>query len=171
MTHANRGKWLESAIEHAAEVAAVRGEGSLVKLATPYVLPREGTERRFIRRRSTVDFVGCVDGRAVAFDAKATARKSLPHRNVHPHQIQWLKEWSRAGGVGSLLVGFSATPIVYLVGLDWYLAALADRVKSIPEKAMEVALANPAHVVHVVRGGRGYSLDWVGAFRTHIKAL
>lgn len=165
--HANRGKWLETAIESSAETALKRGEGALVKLATPYVLPEgpDGT-RRITRQRSTVDFIGQAGGVPVAFDAKAVHLDRLPLSHVQQHQVQFLVDFKRAGGVGALLVAFGAHR-AYLCDVLWWIEwerlAKAGGRKSVRVEAFRQAADSIDRVAAVVAGARGYALDWPGA--------
>ncbi|TGA99452.1 hypothetical protein E4665_03770 [Sporolactobacillus shoreae] len=46
-------------------------------------------------KKSTVDFISCLNGRGLAFDAKRTR---FPLANVHEHQVRYLKrylDWRR----------------------------------------------------------------------------
>lgn len=159
------------AIERSARIARGRGEGVLVKLATPYLLPREGQDRRFVRQRSTVDFVGTVGGRAVAFDCKVTRQHSLPHKNVHQHQLDWLQDFAQAGGLAGLILGYEDYG-VWLASIEWYLdyRQHVPR-KSLPAPSVATAAESSCMAWKVVRGGRSYPLDWVQAFRRYGEAL
>lgn len=60
-------------------------------------------------RKGPVDYLGSVKGLGIAFDAKSTKGKSMPLKNIHRHQITFLRKWTESGqGVAFLLVEFSS---------------------------------------------------------------
>jgi len=75
------------------------------KIETPIVMTSEG----LVMKPSTVDFFGCVGGRAIAFDAKETKNKtSFPLSNIHQHQLDFLDYWSECGGIAFFLIHFTS---------------------------------------------------------------
>ena len=163
-SHANRGKWLETAIENAAAVAAKRGEGALVKLATPYLLPKDGPggTQRILRQRSTVDFVGVVAGVPVAFDAKAAESEYVAVKRLQDHQAQFLIDFKRAGGIGAVLIAFGVGR-AYLADVAWWMQWAVGGRKRLHSPDFRDAAADLDLVVPVPAGSRGYALDWPGA--------
>ncbi|MCO7127786.1 Holliday junction resolvase RecU [Sporolactobacillus shoreicorticis] len=73
------------------------------KVATPL---KKTKNSAFYSEKSTVDFIGCLNGRGLAFDAKETKRPSLPLANVHEHQTRYLMRYRDCGGHAFLLVRF-----------------------------------------------------------------
>lgn len=58
--------------------------------------------------KSTVDFDGCYQGRAIYFEAKSTTNKtSFPLNMIQPHQIAHLEKTDACGALCFLLVEFS----------------------------------------------------------------
>ena len=41
--------------------------------------------------KSTVDYIGAVQGIPVCFDAKECGGADVPLRNIHPHQIAFME--------------------------------------------------------------------------------
>lgn len=66
-----------------------------------------GNKKFFAAKRdeSLFDF-WLFNGRFFAIEAKQTAEKSLPYKNIKPHQIENLSLVSQLGGVGIFLVNF-----------------------------------------------------------------
>lgn len=60
------------------------------------------------RDESLFDF-WLFNGRFFAIEAKQTAEKSLPYKNIQPHQIENLKLVHDQGGVGIFLINFKST--------------------------------------------------------------
>lgn len=67
----------------------------------------------YFEQRSTVDYIGAVQGIPVCFDAKECATDTFPLQNVHEHQIQFMKEFENQGGVAFLLIYFAHKDIFY----------------------------------------------------------
>jgi recombination protein U len=64
---------------------------------------------------STIDFYGVFSydnngqkvGKAIAFDAKETeSTTSFPLKNIHQHQLEYLKLWNEIGGEGFFFIHF-----------------------------------------------------------------
>jgi len=113
------GHWLEAAVIASARAYQTRGVACIQKIATPAGQTKDG---RFYRERSTVDFVGVYMGAPVAFDAKVTQKPYLQHYNVHDHQLEFLRAFTKAKGIGALLVAFENQGIggSFFVHVDWY---------------------------------------------------
>ena len=60
----------------------------------------------YFEKKSTVDYIGVVQGIPICFDAKETSKKSLPLKNIHPHQIEFMDKFEAQGGIAFLLVHF-----------------------------------------------------------------
>lgn len=109
MPTANRGMQLEHEIESSNRAYMLKGIAVIQKVATPFkpLRDKQGNFSRLIpAEKSTVDFIGCLNGRALAFDAKETKRPSLPLANVHEHQTHYLLRYRDCGGHAFLLVRF-----------------------------------------------------------------
>lgn len=69
----------------------------------------------YFETRSTVDYMGAVQGIPICFDAKETKTKSLPMENIHEHQIHFMQRFAHHGGIAFLLVHFSLLDQTYLL--------------------------------------------------------
>ncbi|OPL07504.1 MAG: hypothetical protein AVO33_05110 [delta proteobacterium ML8_F1] len=94
----------------------------------------------FFEKKSTVDFVGIVQGIPVAFDAKETDLKSLPLYNIHAHQVDYMKHFTYQGGLAFIIVHFKYYDEYYLIPFELILEYFTESKKkgrqSIPYKAM-----------------------------------
>lgn len=68
--------------------------------------------------KSTVDYIGAVQGIPVCFDAKECAVSTFPLQNIHPHQIAFMKEFEAQGGVAFIILSFTAENEIYYVPFD-----------------------------------------------------
>lgn len=60
----------------------------------------------YFEQKSTVDYIGVVQGIPVCFDAKECATDRFPLANVHEHQIQFMDEFEQQSGISFLLLYF-----------------------------------------------------------------
>lgn len=80
----------------------------------------------YFEEKSTVDFVGVSEGVPFCFDAKETAQKNLPLKNIHLHQIQYMHDFINNGGKAFLLVRFSKADEVYYLPFKMLFKAYND---------------------------------------------
>lgn len=78
-------------------------------------VPIRMTQQGMVATLSTVDFYGVFSysnrtqrrGIPIAFDAKeCESTTSFPLKNIHQHQLEYLKLWTHCGGLGFFLVHF-----------------------------------------------------------------
>ena len=68
--------------------------------------------------KSTVDYIGAVQGIPVCFDAKECSVKTFPLQNIHPHQIAFMKEFEEQGGIAFIILSYTSVDEVYYVPFD-----------------------------------------------------
>lgn len=68
--------------------------------------------------KSTVDYIGAVQGIPVCFDAKECAVKTFPLQNIHPHQIAFMNEFQEQGGIAFIILAFTSENEIYYVPFD-----------------------------------------------------
>ncbi|GAU76200.1 Holliday junction resolvase RecU [Fusibacter sp. 3D3] len=93
--------------------------------------------KAFFEKKSTVDFLGIIQGVCVAFDTKETNLKSLPLNNIHAHQIEYMADIEGQGGLAFIIVHFKFNDTFYLVPYEIirnYVSS--DKRRSIPYKSM-----------------------------------
>lgn len=67
----------------------------------------------YFDQKSTVDYIGAVQGVPVCFDAKECATDTFPLANIHEHQVQFMKDFEEQGGVSFFLIYFSKREMFY----------------------------------------------------------
>lgn len=69
--------------------------------------------------KSTVDYIGVVQGIPICFDAKEISSKTFALQNIHRHQFEFMEEFEMQGGVSFLLVYFHIYgEIIYVPFVD-----------------------------------------------------
>ena len=69
----------------------------------------------YFEQQSTVDYIGVAQGMALCFDAKETRYKNLPLKNIHAHQVSFMEDFMRQGGISFLLVRFDWADEIFLL--------------------------------------------------------
>jgi recombination protein U len=78
-------------------------------------VPIRMTQQGMVATLSTIDFYGVFSydkgrkkiGKAIAFDAKeCESTTSFPLKNIHQHQLEYLKLWIELGGEGFFFIHF-----------------------------------------------------------------
>lgn len=122
-TRGLRGSALEELLNVTNDVYRSRGLALIQKIPTP-ITPMEidKTTRHitlaYFDQRSTVDYIGAVQGIPVCFDAKECASDTFPLANVHPHQIAFMDEFRKQDGAAFLIIGFTARDEMYLLPFE-----------------------------------------------------
>lgn len=110
-TRGLRGNELEEMINVTNDLYRQKSLGIVQKVPTPIKPITIDKEKRVItlayfEQKSTVDYIGVIQGVAVCFDAKETSKNFLPINNIHKHQIEFMKDFKRQGGEAFLVVHF-----------------------------------------------------------------
>lgn len=119
-TRGLRGSALEDMINHSNEVYREKKLALIQKIPTPITPITIEKDTRHITlayfdQKSTVDYIGTVQGIPVCFDAKECRVKTFPLQNIHEHQIQFMKEFEEQGGIAFIILSFTAMNEVYYV--------------------------------------------------------
>ena len=69
----------------------------------------------FLTQKSTVDYIGVVQGIPVCFDAKETAVDTFPLQNIHPHQIRFMQNFEKQNGIAFIIIYYSQRDEFYYV--------------------------------------------------------
>lgn len=117
-----RGSTLEDLINHTNERYLDRGLAVIQKVPTPITPVQIEKESRHITlayfdQRSTVDYIGAVQGIPVCFDAKECATQTFPLANIHEHQIRFMNAFEKQGGIAFFLIHFTEEEEYYYVPL------------------------------------------------------
>lgn len=117
-----RGSTLEELVNRTNEIYREKGLALIQKIPTPITPVRMDKESRHITlayfdQRSTVDYIGAVQGVPVCFDAKECASETFPLQNIHPHQVNFMKEFEKQGGTAFFLIYYSHMEEFYYLTL------------------------------------------------------
>lgn len=113
-----RGSAFEELINLTIERYRELGLALIQKVPTPITpIQIDQTTRHitlaYFEKKSTVDYIGAVQGIPVCFDAKECAEDTFSLQNVHEHQFAFMDEFERQEGVAFLLVYYTAKEQYY----------------------------------------------------------
>ena len=113
-----RGSVLEDMINRTIERLRERGLALIPKVPTPITPINIDKQSRHITlayfdQKSTVDYIGAVQGIPVCFDAKECAADTFPLANLHEHQVAFMTDFEKQDGISFLLLYFSSRQEFY----------------------------------------------------------
>lgn len=113
-----RGSTLEELINRTNEKYRESGLALIQKVPTPITPIKIDKEHRHItlayfEQKSTVDYIGIVQGVPICFDAKECTVETFPLQNIHEHQVNFMGEFEKQDGVSFFLLYFSSKDIFY----------------------------------------------------------
>lgn len=113
-----RGSTLEELINRTNDKYREQHLALIQKIPTPITPINMDKESRHITlayfdQKSTVDYIGTVQGIPVCFDAKESASDTFSLQNIHPHQVQFMKEFEEQEGIAFFLISFTAEDFFY----------------------------------------------------------
>lgn len=117
-TRGLRGSTLEEMINRTNEKYREKGLALIQKVPTPITPINIDKESRHITlayfdQKSTVDYIGAVQGIPVCFDAKESAGLTFSLQNIHEHQIEFMLDFERQQGIAFFLIHFTSEDILY----------------------------------------------------------
>lgn len=144
-----RGSTLEELINRTNEKYRESGLALIQKIPTPITPIRIDKEHRHITlayfdQKSTVDYIGAVQGLPVCFDAKECAQDTFALANTHEHQVQFMKEFEAQGGIAFFLIYYSHRDEFYYLPLA-HLEYFWDRAKNGGRKSFRHEELNPEY--------------------------
>lgn len=118
-----RGSTLEEFINRTNEKYLENHLALIQKIPTPITPINIDKQTRHITlayfdQKSTVDYIGAVQGIPVCFDAKECHAQTFPLQNIHEHQVQFMLDFERQGGIAFLLLFFTRNDQFYYLRLE-----------------------------------------------------
>lgn len=106
-----RGSTLEGFINLTNDVYREKNLAIIQKIPTPITPVKISSKDRtitlaYFNEKSTVDYMGVVQGIPVCFDAKETSKGFLPLQNIHQHQVDFMQDFEKQEGIAFMLVYF-----------------------------------------------------------------
>lgn len=113
-----RGSTLEELINRSNERYLEENLALIQKIPTPITPINIEKETRHITlayfdQKSTVDYIGVVQGIPVCFDAKECAFDTFALENIHPHQVAFMDSFEQQDGVAFFLIYYTSKNLFY----------------------------------------------------------
>lgn len=107
-----RGSTLEEMINMTIDVYREKGLALVQKIPTPITPVRIDDKTKqitlaYFQQQSTVDYIGVVQQIPICFDAKECAKDTFPLMNIHKHQVEFMKDFEKQGGLSFLIVYYT----------------------------------------------------------------
>ncbi len=118
-----RGSVLEEMINRTNEIYCEEHLALIQKIPTP-ITPIDMDHKTkqiklaYFDKKSTVDYIGVIQGLAVCFDAKECATERFALQNIHEHQIRFMEEFERQEGIAFFLIHFTGVDRFYYLRLS-----------------------------------------------------
>ncbi len=118
-----RGSLLEEMINMTNEKYRDNGLALIQKVPTPITPITIDKQTRHItlayfEQKSTVDYIGAVQGIPVCFDAKECAFDTFSLQNIHEHQVQFMRDFEKQDGIAFFLIYYTSKNIMYYMRLS-----------------------------------------------------
>ncbi|MCR5624249.1 MAG: Holliday junction resolvase RecU [Lachnospiraceae bacterium] len=115
-----RGSMLEESINLTNEKYREKGLALVQKIPTPITPIKFDKDNRqitlaYFEQKSTVDYIGVTQEIPICFDAKECAAVSFPLQNIHEHQIEFMRDFEKQGGIAFLIIQFKTLDLYYYV--------------------------------------------------------
>lgn len=151
-----RGSTLEEMINRTNEKYREGKLALIQKIPTPITpISIDKTTRHitlaYFEQKSTVDYIGSVQGIPVCFDAKECNTDTFPMQNIHEHQFEFMTEFEQQGGIAFLILYFSHRNLLYYLKYE-KLQEFYERMNQGGRKSFRLDELTEDYVIHP-RGG------------------
>ncbi len=146
-----RGSTLEDLINRTNERYLESGLALIQKIPTPITPINIDKESRHITlayfdQKSTVDYIGAVQGIPVCFDAKECAAETFALQNIHEHQVEFMRQFEKQGGIAFFIIYYTGKDLFYYLPYEM-LRFFWDRAKEGGRKSFRFEELNPEYIM------------------------
>jgi len=146
-----RGSALKELINRTNEKYAENNLALIQKVPTPITPINIDKESRHItlayfEKKSTVDYIGVVQGIPVCFDAKECATDTFSLQNIHEHQVSFMEAFEKQKGVAFFLIYYTHKDLFYYLPYDM-LRFFWDRALEGGRKSFRFEELNPEYII------------------------
>lgn len=117
-----RGSVFEEMINRTNEIYEENHIGLIQKIPTP-ITPIDMDHKTkqitlaYFDKKSTVDYIGVIQGLPVCFDAKECKTDRFALQNIHEHQVKFMEEFEAQQGIAFFLIHFTDSDRFYYMRL------------------------------------------------------
>lgn len=151
-----RGSTLEEFLNRTNEKYLEQGLALIQKIPTPITPVKIDKEHRHITlayfdQRSTVDYIGAVQGIPVCFDAKECHTDTFPLQNLHEHQVEFMRQFEKQDGIAFLIIYYSERNELYYMPFE-EIDRFWNRAKEGGRKSVRYEELNPKYFMTLKHG-------------------
>lgn len=151
-----RGSTLEDMINRTNEKYLESGLALIQKIPTPITPIKIDKEHHHItlayfEQKSTVDYIGVVQGIPVCFDAKECATDTFALQNIHEHQVEFMRQFEKQNGIAFFLIYYSSKELFYYIPFEM-LDFFWQRAKNGGRKSFRFEELNPDYILPKKQG-------------------
>lgn len=151
-----RGSTLEELINRTNETYRENGLALIQKIPTPITPVKMDKERHqitlaYFDQKSTVDYIGAVQGIPVCFDAKECAVDTFSLQNIHEHQVKFMQDFETQGGISFFILYYTSRDLFYYLSYE-FLKFFWERAAAGGRKSFRFEELNPAYVIPKKQG-------------------
>lgn len=166
-----RGSTLEDFINRTNEYYREKKLGLIQKIPTPITPVKIDQEKRHITlayfdQKSTVDYIGAIQGIPVCFDAKECNSDTFPLQNIHEHQVEFMREFEAQEGIAFIVIYYSHRNEVYYMRFK-ELIDFWDRAKNGGRKSFRFEELNPQYFISLKNG---FMITYLDAIQTDLNS-
>lgn len=146
-----RGSTLEDLINRTNEKYQENNVALIQKIPTPITPIKIDKANRqitlaYFDQKSTVDYIGVVQGVPICFDAKECATETFSLQNIHVHQVEFMDSFEKQGGVAFFIIYYSKKTQYYYLPFE-HLKVFWDRAHTGGRKSFRYDELNPEYVI------------------------
>ncbi len=151
-----RGSTLEELINRTNEQYREKNLALIQKIPTPITPINIDKDNRqitlaYFDQKSTVDYIGAVQGIPVCFDAKECHEDTFALQNIHEHQVKFMEEFERQGGISFLIIFYTHRNEMYYMPYD-HMRAFWDRAEAGGRKSFRFEEVDKSFLITRNRG-------------------
>lgn len=151
-----RGSTLEDLLNRTNEKYLANNLALIQKIPTP-ITPinidhsTQHITLAYFEQKSTVDYIGAVQGIPICFDAKECHTDTFPLANIHEHQMKFMEQFTEQKGIAFILIYFTARDEFYYMRLK-ELQVFWERKESGGRKSFRYDELSPEYVLPKIAG-------------------
>ena len=151
-----RGSELENYINQTNAIYQEQELALIQKIPTP-ITPIEIDQASrhitlaYFEKKSTVDYIGAVQGIPVCFDAKESATDTFSLQNIHDHQADFMLKFKKQKGIAFFLIYYTHKDLIYYMPIEEMMVFLT-RAREGGRKSFRFEELNPSHFLEKKSG-------------------
>ena len=151
-----RGSAFEEMVNRTNEKYEECGLALIQKITTP-ITPIEIDQKSrhitlaYFDKKSTVDYIGAVQGIPVCFDAKESQSDTFNLQNIHEHQMDFMTKFKAQKGIAFFLIYYTHKDLIYYMPVD-EMAVFVNRAKEGGRKSFRFDELKPEHFIQKKSG-------------------